>query len=266
MGIFMLVMFAIILSTAAYVLSTIPKLENSAVWDWIEFAVSILFTLEYLLRIMTVRSPVNYICEPLNVVDLLAILPFYLEQVSGFGGSVMRIIRVVRLARLTRLRASPSVIEWMEVLGETMKKTLHESLAMIFSLVFFEVIIFSSLVYVAEQPNNDDFFSIPNAAWWCIVTITCVGYGDMSPESVLGQLLGTLTLLSGLIVMAIFVIICGSNFDQVYKKFRRMKKRHDNKMAALKLKKEAEAAQISPEKQSTHRPRDPIVLEPSKRK
>merc|ERR1712173_55084 len=147
-----------------------------------------------------------------------------------------------RLARLTRLRASPSVREFLEVLNETMKKTIHESLTMIFALVFFEVIIFSSLVYVAEQPHNDNFFSIPNSAWWCIVTITCVGYGDMAPTSVFGQLLGTLTLLSGLIVMAIFVIICGSNFDQVYKKFRRMKKRHDQRMANLKLKAKVEAS------------------------
>merc|ERR1719510_2246574 len=98
-------------------------------------------------------------------------------------------------------------MELMEVLSATTKKTVSESVAMFVAVLFLEIIVFSSLVYAVEVDSNPDFYSILNSAWWCVVTITCVGYGDVYPMSTPGMILGTATLVTGLLCMALVVII-----------------------------------------------------------
>jgi len=143
-------------------------------------------------------------------------------------------IRVIRLARISRLRASGSVSEYIEVL-----KTFRESFGMIFALISLEVIVFSSLIYVAESEadhsgQGHQFVSIPACMWWTVVTITTVGYGDMYPVTISGKLIGTITTFTGLIVMAIFVIIIGGNFEKIYKDYQRKKRKHKNMVKSRK--------------------------------
>lgn len=229
--IFIGVMILIFISTVAYVLETIPALETHKIWDVLEAFVSIAFTVEYLMRIIVVRNRLEYALVPLNMVDFLAVIPWYLEIGLGFNGAILRMIRVIRLARISRLRTSASVSEYIEVMKATLEKTAKESFGMLAALLFLEIIVFSSLIYVAEKDadhpgQGNQFNSIPSSSWWCVVTITTVGYGDMFPTTTWGKIIGTVTTFTGLIVMAIFVIIIGGNFEKIYKDYQRKKRKH----------------------------------------
>jgi len=242
--IFMVVMIMILVSTCAYVLATIPDLEDWEGWALMETIVSLAFTVEYVLRVLVVRDRLHYCIEIMNFIDFLAVIPWWLELAFQTDGAVLRMIRVVRLARISRLRTSANVSEYIEVMKTTLVKTFKESFGMLSALLFLEVIVFSSLIYVAENGKDhpgqsNGFTSIPYAMWWCVVTITTVGYGDMYPVSVAGKIIGCITTFTGLVVMAIFVIIIGGNFEKIYKDYQR-RKRKFTKKATDKQKKESD--------------------------
>jgi len=234
--VFITVMLLIFISTVAYVLETVPPLKGEKIWEVLEVIVSIAFTVEYALRIIVVRNRLEYFIQPMNFVDFLAVIPFYMEKFFKYEGAVLRMIRVIRLARISRLRTSANVSEYIEVMKTTLEKTVKESFGMLTALLFLEVIVFSSLIYVCENGKHDpaihgaynEFNSIPAAAWWCVVTITTVGYGDMYPVTTIGKIIGMVTTFTGLIVMAIFVIIIGGNFEKIYKDYQRKKRKHKN--------------------------------------
>lgn len=237
--IFILVMALIMTSTVTFVLETIPSLRKAPVWDTFETVISIAFTVEYVLRIVNVRRPWAYFCEILNFIDFLAVMPYYLEQFLGIDGGFLRMIRVVRLTRLSRLRKSAMVSDNTEVLQNTLIKTMEAEFGVIFSLILLEVLVMSALIYAFERDDNPQFFSIPAAMWWCFVTITTVGYGDMAPSSAVGQIVGVLTALSGVVVVAIIIIIITSNFNAIYKDYTIAKRKKAHRLGNRKHKRNA---------------------------
>jgi len=149
-SVFIFVMLLIFTSTFAYVLETVPPLKNLPIWTKLEEFISIAFTIEYILRILVVRNRFMYFRQLMNFIDLLAVLPFYIELLFDSDGAFLRMIRVVRLARISRLRTSSNVSEYIEVMKMTMEKTIVESFGMLAALLFLEVIVFSSLIYVGD--------------------------------------------------------------------------------------------------------------------
>merc|ERR1719494_1231292 len=224
------VMILIFVSTAAYVLQTLPVYEDDNIWNQIEWVVSVCFTIEYGIRILMCRDMWSYFIDLMNMIDFLAVIPFWIEWASiqitggstGGGGSLLRVIRVIRLARVVRLLKS---------------KRFAESFGLLVTIVFLETIIFASLIFVTERGTYDEesglwlrsdglethFVSIPEAAYWCIVTMTTVGYGDQYPITVYGKFVGCITMFTGLMVIALPVIIVGGNFEQVYQDHRKAK-------------------------------------------
>merc|ERR1711972_698611 len=99
-----------------------------------------------------------------NIVDFLAVVPFYVEELFAVDGAFLRVIRVFRLARLTRMRNSKNASEYIEVLNDALMETWRESAAML-SLLLLEVLIFSSLIYAIENGENPDIYSVPAAMW-----------------------------------------------------------------------------------------------------
>ena len=216
------IMIMILISTLSYIMETIPIFNNNPqammVFTYTEYTVSIIFTVEYLLRIIASRNICVFFWDGLNLIDFVAIIPFWIEIISGAKGSnALRVIRVIRLARVFRLMKSPRFAEYMAILQSTLANSVG-SFGIFVTLIFLEIIVASSLVYVCEAGKNG-FTSIPATSWWAFVTVTTIGYGDMVPASVLGRIICVFTLFSGLLVIALPVIIIGGNFEQEYSKY-----------------------------------------------
>lgn len=165
-----------------------------------EWAFTILFTIEYILRLISVRKPMLYARSFYGVVDLLSILPTYLTLVivDAKYFLVIRILRVLRIFRIFKLA---------NYMGEAsmMMNALRNSRAKIsvfLYTVLMSVVVFGSLVYVIEGPENG-FSSIPKSVYWAIVTLTTVGYGDISPQTPVGQFLASCIMILGYGLIAV---------------------------------------------------------------
>jgi len=208
-------------STVFYILETVPYLSKTTsqkyFWEVSELVVTILFTIEYVLRLLVVSNLCSYIIKPMNLVDLLAVLPYYVEIFfPDLPSTSLRVLRVVRLARLGRMRHLLS--EYIEVMSTALSNAADEAGPMMFLMILVQVILFGSIVYAFENGHHEDgdFSSIPDTMWWALVTITTVGYGDLSPVTFLGRFLGVLCMFSGIVLMSICVIIIGGNFEQAH--------------------------------------------------
>ncbi|VDM61666.1 unnamed protein product [Angiostrongylus costaricensis] len=149
--------------------------------------------------------------KTLNIIDLLTILPFYLElclsifgiesRFKEFTGAmlVVRILRVLRMARVFKLaRYSRS----LQTFGQTLKSSITE-LSMLSMFLLTGIIFFSTIMYYLEKDEpHTDFYSIPAACWWCVVTMATVGYGDAKPVTAFGKMVATATSICGIIVLA----------------------------------------------------------------
>lgn len=222
------IMGLIIISTLFYIVETVPSFAGyTKVWSTAELVVTILFTIEYLLRLISVKNRCAYIIKPINIVDLLAVLPFFIEWLwPGLPTTSLRVIRIVRLARLARLRNLFS--EYIEIIIGSIYGAAEEAGPMMSLMILVEVVLFGCSVYAFEKDNNKDgdFESIPDSMWWVVVTMTTVGYGDMSPTTGVGRMLGVLCMFSGIILVSICIIIIGGNFEQAHHAFLIEKENH----------------------------------------
>lgn len=166
----------------------------------VEWGLTILFTIEYILRIITVKKPSTYIFSFYGIIDFLAIVPTYLSLFL-VGSQYLIIIRILRLLRVFR------VLKLVRYVGaaDTLRKAIHNSRGKI--IVFIEVVlvlvvVVGSLMYIIEGPENG-FTSIPKSIYWAIVTITTVGYGDVAPNTVLGQTLASILMITGYAIIAV---------------------------------------------------------------
>jgi voltage-gated potassium channel len=163
----MFILALIILSTIFYILETVPALSETKLqkdfWEISELIVTVLFTIEYLVRIIVVKNRCRYVIKPMNVVDLLAVLPYYVEKVlPQLPSTSLRVLRIIRLARLGRLRNLFS--EYIEVLSRALKNAADEAGPMMLLMIMMEVVLFGTSVYAFENGNHEDgtFASIPD--------------------------------------------------------------------------------------------------------
>lgn len=212
----------------AMILETVEILDQQfhAVFWWIE-AVSVpIFTVEYVSRLWActaspkhphpVYGRISYALKPLSLVDLLAILPFYLTflNVDLRTIRILRIFRILRLAKLTRY--SSAIWTFYRVFSS--KK---DELIIALTTTAILLVLTSSFIYYAENPYQPDAFSsIPAAMYWGVITLTTVGYGDIVPITGLGKFLGALTGLLGIAIFAIPTGILASGFAEEIKKRR----------------------------------------------
>jgi len=201
-GISSLIVVLILVSTVAICIETLPDLEDSDVWFPLETVIVIIFTVEYVLRILVTRNILKFIIAPLNVIDLLAIVPYYIELwVDAGAAQSLRVFRVVRLARIFRLFKISRYSSYMQIMAEALSRSA-DAFGLLLFFVSIAVIIFSSVMYFAEKdepPSTtsgiNPFTSIPATFYWCIVTMTTVGY-VLIPLSVFGTFLSVSSLFS----------------------------------------------------------------------
>jgi voltage-gated potassium channel len=168
------------------------------VFEWI---FTLIFTIEYAVRILVVRRKSRYIFSFFGIVDLLSILPTYIALLLT-GSQYLMVIRVLRLLRMFRVLKMARHIGEANVLLNALRASRPKIAVFLFGVMSL-VCIEGTLMYLLEGDSNQGFNSIPQSIYWGIVTITTVGYGDATPVTVLGKVLASITMLTGFSIIAV---------------------------------------------------------------
>ncbi|XP_068590088.1 A-type voltage-gated potassium channel KCND2 isoform X2 [Cebidichthys violaceus] len=195
----------------------------------LDTACVMIFTVEYLLRLLVAPSRYRFVKSVMSVIDVVAIMPYYIglvmadnEDVSG-AFVTLRVFRVFRIFKFSRHSAG------LRILGYTLKSCASELGFLLFSLTM-AIIIFATVMFYAEKGSSaSKFTSIPAAFWYTIVTMTTLGYGDMVPKTIMGKIVGSVCSLSGVLVIALPVPVIVSNFSRIYHQSQRADKRRAQK-------------------------------------
>jgi len=165
-----------------------------------EWTFTILFTLEYILRLVSVKSPLKYAFGFLGLIDLLTIVPMYLSFFIA-GAPSLLVLRVLRLLRVFRIFKLTHFLSEMSFLGTALKSGAKK-ISIFMLVVLALVIILGSIMYMVEGRENG-FRTIPESIYWAIVTITTVGYGDITPMSTAGKFIASVIMLIGYSIIAV---------------------------------------------------------------
>ncbi len=218
----------ITLNVAAVIFETVPSIDTrlGAFFNTFEIVSVIIFTIEYIFRLWSANSDekykgriwgrLKYATSFLAIIDLIAILPFYLPMFLPFDFRIIRILRLVRIFRVFKIgRYSKSVA----IIGRVFYER-KEQLVIAAGAVLFLLIIASSLMYYVENPAQpESFSSIPASMWWGVATLTTVGYGDVYPITPLGKILGAIIAILGVGLFALPAgILAGGFAEQIEKK------------------------------------------------
>ncbi len=193
----------IFLSVIVVMLETVPSYEKDfkKLFVILEWVFTIFFTVEYFLRIYSVRKPKKYIFSFFGIIDLLAIIPTYLSIFIA-GTQSLIVIRALRLLRVFRIFKLASFMSQGQVIIDAMKSSRAKITVFLF-FVLLVVTIFGSVMYLVEADSGGGFDSIPRSVYWAIVTLTTVGYGDISPQTPIGQFLASIIMILGYAVIAV---------------------------------------------------------------
>ena len=213
----------IIVNVVAMMLETVPGIP--AIWQYelhiIEVVSVLIFTVEYFLRLYGSASAPNrpnhertttwqkrwsYLKSPMALVDLMAILPFYLSVFVAFDLRILRIFRVMRILKIGRYSRS------MQTLVTVLRNESHSLIAALSVLLLFTIIAATCIYYIEHAAQPDVFSSIPASLWWALVTLTTVGYGDAVPITALGKIFGGLITIMGICFYALPAGILSSSY------------------------------------------------------
>uniref|UniRef100_A0A7S0QZZ5 Ion transport domain-containing protein n=1 Tax=Pyramimonas obovata TaxID=1411642 RepID=A0A7S0QZZ5_9CHLO len=258
------ILLLIVVTSITFCMETMPQFEDDksqGVFDVVEITAVSAFTLEYTAKLLCAPQWREFVCSPLNVVDLVAILPFFIElamnALGGGGGAGMagtRIVRMVRLVRVFRVLKLGTHYGKIQVMWKTMVESV-DVLGMMGFLMCLSVIIFSATMYNVEQAHDPvgppvlpdghpsipedptyTFDSIPGSFWWCIVTLMTVGYGDFVPHTVLGKMTAAGAMLVSVFILALPITVIGTNFNQQWAEFRKESKYTNARPTAVMVK------------------------------
>ena len=192
----------ILLSVATVILESVRsvRVRYGDLLYALEWFFTLLFTAEYVLRLVSVRRPHRYATSFFGVVDLLAIIPTYLS-IFVPGSQYLLVIRILRLLRVFRLLKLTEYVEEADTLRRALRASSRK-ISVFISAVLLLVVIIGALMYVVEGEAHG-FTSIPVSVYWAIVTLTTVGYGDLSPKTPFGQILASIVIVIGYGIIAV---------------------------------------------------------------
>jgi voltage-gated potassium channel len=192
----------ILLSTLVVILESVAslRLRYGPLFIALEWGFTVLFTVEYLLRLLCVSRPLHYMFSFFGLVDLLAILPTYFSLLVP-SSHYLLVIRIVRLLRIFRVLKLGEYLREASLLQQALIAS-RRKISVFLLTVSLLVIVIGTVMYVVEGERNG-FINIPTSIYWAIVTLTTVGYGDLAPKTTLGQLLASVVMLLGYGIIAI---------------------------------------------------------------
>ena len=207
---------SIIFSVIAVMLGSVVQiqLKFGEILFYVEWFFTLLFTLEYILRLISVRSPLLYARSFFGIVDFLSIIPTYL----GFlfpSIKYMLVIRILRLLRIFRILKLTAYMGEAQVLMGALNKSWRKILVFLYTILTL-VVIFGSLMYVVEG-SEAGFTSIPKSVYWAVVTLTTVGYGDIAPQTPLGQMIAAFIMIMGYGIIAVPTGIYSAELIKTYR-------------------------------------------------
>lgn len=222
------IMTLISLNVIAVILETVPSLaSHKQFFNRFEVFSVAVFTIEYLLRIWTctsdkrfehpIKGRIRFAVTPLALIDLMAVLPFYLPMVIPLD---LRSIRALRLFRFVRLLKIGRYSESLRSLGFVLKEKKEELVVTVVALLMLLVITSSVLYFLEHEAQPKVFSSIPAAMWWGVATLTTVGYGDVFPITTLGKCFGAVIAILGIGMFALPAGIIASGFAEVLQRRR----------------------------------------------
>ncbi|TKC13016.1 ion transporter [Pedobacter polaris] len=197
-----ILLWIILFSVLIVILESIPSLNKqfASLFFYAEWAITILFTIEYILRIWSSKTPLRYIFSFWGLVDLLSILPSYLELIN-FGFHYLLAIRIFRLLRVFRILKLVRFNREAQKLLLALNASKYKMGVFLMAVIAIMVIL-GTLMYVIEGGENG-FTSIPQSIYWAIVTVTTVGFGDIVPQTVLGKFLSSIAMIMGYAIIAV---------------------------------------------------------------
>jgi len=222
-----LVTAAILLSALAFILETVPSLKQYKIFfQYSEYFFIALFSLEYLLRLYSQPRRARWaLTNPYAIIDICAILPFYIELIIPFfiDARMLRLLRLIRV--LSRILRAGRHRDTIDVLIGVLRRTWKELatcviLAVIIALISSSGIYYAEYVFIEDAAaRNPNFSDMPKCLWWSVVTLTTVGYGDVYPNTVVGKIFATIVMLGGIAMIAMpSGLIAGAFIEEVRKR------------------------------------------------
>lgn len=177
------------------------RLQHQELIVTLEWIVTILFSLEYIARIVTIKKPSSYIFSFYGIIDLLSTIPMYLS-LFFVGANAFIAIRGLRLLRIFRILKLGQFVGESENLVKAMKNSRAKIIVFLVAVLSMSVIL-GTLMYLVEGGQDSGFDSIPRSVYWAIVTLTTVGYGDIAPASAIGQFIAAIIMILGYGIIAV---------------------------------------------------------------
>lgn len=216
---------SIIISVMVVILDSVPSLSTRfhQFFLYAEWFFTILFTIEYLLRIWITKKPTKYIFSFFGIIDLIAIIPTYLALFVVQGHYII-VVRILRLLRVFRILKLMQFISATYLLTESLKKSRYK-ISVFILFVSLLVTILGAVLYLVEGPESG-FTSIPRGIYWAIITLTTVGYGDITPVTVVGQSIASIVMLLGYAIIAVPTGIITSQIMEARQSIRKTNTQH----------------------------------------
>ena len=213
-----ILLIVILLSVVLVMLESIGSIESkyANILDIFEWVITILFSVEYIARIISVKSPKSYVFSFYGIIDFLSIIPKYISLFI-LGTNSLLALRALRLLRVFRILKLTRFIGESANFGKALKRS-RAKIAVFITFVIVLCIILGTIMYLVENEHDSGFTSIPRSVYWAIVTLTTVGYGDIAPITSLGQFIASMIMILGYGIIAIPTGIVTSEMTKNEKK------------------------------------------------
>ncbi len=225
-------LWIILLSVIVVMIESVPEIgkKYSDIFFTIEWCMTIIFSIEYLLRLWISPRPFKYISSFWGLIDLLSILPTYLS-LFFFGYHYLIVVRIFRLLRVFRILKLARFSSESQLLINALKHSLHKMGVFLFAVI--SIVVFMGTIMYVVEGGEKGFTSIPQSIYWAIVTVTTVGYGDMVPHTVLGKFISSIAMIIGYAIIAVPTgIITVEMSRSVFKKIKCSACNHENELTA----------------------------------
>lgn len=213
-----LLLIAILASIVLVMLESVPSInaEHHVFFNSAEWVITLLFTVEYFLRIVSIKKPREYIFSYYGIIDFLATIPKYLSLFLG-GTHALLVLRALRLLRVFRILKITRYIGESNKLTKALKSSRPKIVVFLLAVMVISIIL-GTVMYLVEANADSGFTSIPRSVYWTIVTLTTVGYGDITPLTTLGQLIASIVMVLGYGIIAVPTGIVSAEYANQTKK------------------------------------------------